>query len=121
MIALIVYSIATFYSYFPNLISYTNELLLNKTKVYKTIASSNIDFGQGGLYIAAYLERNPQVKWAPLKPATGEFVIGINEYLDLRGTGNYAWLRNFEPTSQVDHCYLLFSVTADALKSAGQK
>lgn len=109
--ALVIYSLATFYYYFPNVISYTNELLWNKTKVYKTIASSNIDFGQGKYQLNNFLLKNPDVKVAPPEPAAGRFVLGINEYLDLRAAGNYAWLRKFEPVSQVDHCYLLFSIT----------
>jgi 4-amino-4-deoxy-L-arabinose transferase-like glycosyltransferase len=115
---ILVYSVATFYSYFPNVISYTNELLWNKTMVYKTLASSNIDFGQGRHLLDKFLAKNPGVTVAPLQPGSGRFVLGINEYLDLRATGNYAWLRNFEPVSHIDHCYLLFEITPDDLNKA---
>jgi len=118
---IVLYSISTFYYYFPNLVSYTNELLWNKTNVYKTIASSNIDYGQCSLFAEEYLRRNPGVQWAPLQPAAGKFIIGINNYLDLRGSGEYAWLRNFKPEQQVDHCYLFFNVTEEALKAKGLK
>lgn len=119
--AIALYCIGTFYYYFPNLVSYTNELLWNKTNVYKTIASSNIDYGQCDFFAEEYLRRNSGVQWAPLQPAAGRFIIGINNYLDLRDTGNYAWLRNFKPEQQVDHCYLFFTVTEEALKAKGLK
>lgn len=118
---IVLYSICTFYYYFPNLVSYTNELLWNKTKVYKTIASSNIDYGQCSFFAEGYLRRNPGVQWAPLQPAAGKFIVSINNYLDLRGTGEYAWLRNFKPERQIDHCYLFFAVTEEALKAKGLK
>ncbi|PZR25631.1 MAG: hypothetical protein DI535_17590 [Citrobacter freundii] len=119
--AVVIYSIATFYYYFPNMISYTNELLWNKTKVYKTIASSNIDFGQGKYHLNHFLLKNPDVRIAPLEPAAGRFILGINEYLDLRATGNYAWLRKFAPVSQVDHCYLLFLLTPGDINALQSK
>jgi 4-amino-4-deoxy-L-arabinose transferase-like glycosyltransferase len=116
---MVTYSVITFYAYFPNLIAYTNELLWNKTKVYKTIASSNIDFGQGGKMIRSFLKDNPGVSFAPLIPESGKFVLAINDYLDLYGTGRYEWLRNFEPQKHVSHCYLYFDITSDALNRKG--
>ena len=43
---MVLYSLATFYFYFPNLLSYTNELIWNKKNAYKVLASTNIDHGQ---------------------------------------------------------------------------
>ena len=119
--SMLLYSMISFYYYFPNLVSYTNELLWNKTNVYKTIASSNIDYGQCYLFAEKYLRHNRDIQWAPLHPAAGKFIIGINAYLDLAGSGDYAWLRNFKPATEVDHCYLLFIVTEEALSAKGLK
>ncbi len=114
---LILYSLITFYSYFPNLLSYTNELIWGKKDAYKILASTNIDHGQCGYSLKKYLNSHPEVKLPTNKPEEGVFIIGINNYLDLKGTGQYRWLQNFEPYEHVNHCYLLFKVTdADLLQ-----
>jgi hypothetical protein len=46
-VILTVYSLVGFYFYFPNLISYTNEFIVNKTNAYKIMADCSIDYGQG--------------------------------------------------------------------------
>jgi len=114
---LLLYSLATFYFYFPNLLAYTNELIWNKKNAYKVLASANIDHGQCNFALKRYMANHPEIKWPDLSPAPGYFILGINDYLDLKGTGTYAWLKNFEPYDHVDHCYLLFKVNeADLLQ-----
>lgn len=108
---LMIYSIATFYLYFPNLLSYTNELIWNKTKAYKVLASTNIDHGQGGIAMKKYLAKHPNIKWPAALPEAGEFIVGINDYLDLKEKKEHEWIRNFEPYDHVNHCYLLFRIT----------
>lgn len=116
---LIIYSVATFYFYFPNLISYTNEMIIDKKNTYKVFADSNLDFGQGWFTIEQYLKKHPDVKMASTEPAEGKFVLGINDYLDLNQTGNHAWLSMFKPTSHIDFCFLYFDISAEDLKSKG--
>jgi hypothetical protein len=107
---LMIYSIATFYFYFPNLLSYTNELIWNKTKAYKVLASTNIDHGQGGIAMKKYLAKHPNIKWPAALPEAGEFIVGINNYLDLKEKKEHEWIRDFEPFDHVNHCYLLFRI-----------
>ncbi len=111
IIAAIIYSMATFYYYFPNLISYTNELILPKKKAYTVIASSNIDYGQCKDSYTKYLIEHPDVTVPGEMPTAGNYIIGINYYLDLEGKGKYAWLMNFKPYGHVNHCLLLVRVT----------
>jgi hypothetical protein len=108
--AVLLYSVATFYYYFPNLLSYTNELIWNKTNAYKILASSNIDHGQCGYAMENFLKAHPTVKW-PGTPEVGEFIVGINDYLDLKQKKEHTWLNNFQPYDHVNHCYLLFRIT----------
>lgn len=108
---IVLYSLMTFYFYFPNLISYTNEMIWDKKYAYKVLASSNIDHGQCNIALNKYLANHAEVKWPGSIPQPGNFILGINEYLDLKGTGKYTWLRNFKPYDHLDHCYLLFRVT----------
>jgi hypothetical protein len=116
-VVLVVYSAGSFYFYFPNLLAYTNEMLWNKTKVYKTIASANIDMGQAGYSLQKHLQLHPETGIPGDEPAPGEYIFGINEYLDLKQTGRAAWLRKFEPYSHVNHCYLLFHITRQDLET----
>jgi hypothetical protein len=111
----LIYSLGTFYFYFPNLLSYTNELIWDKKNAYKVLASTNIDHGQCNIALNKFLENHTEVKWPGSAPQAGDFILGINDYLDLKGTGKYAWLKNFEPKDHVDHCYLLFTVTENDL------
>lgn len=112
---LIIYSVATFYYYFPNLLSYTNEFIATKKYAYKTFADSNLDFGQGWFTIEQYLKNHPDTKLAGTEPAAGKFVLGINDYLDLNQTGEYSWLSKFNPDAHVDHCFLLFKIRTEDL------
>jgi hypothetical protein len=114
-IILVLYSLATFYFYFPNLISYTNELIWEKKNAYKVLASSNIDYYQSVRSLVKYLDKHREVKIAGDSAQAGTFVLGINDYLDLKGTGQFAWLRNFEPVGHINHCYLLFHLSEDDL------
>ena len=107
---IVLYTLATFYFYFPNLLSYTNELIWNKKNAYKVLASTNIDHGQSYYSLTNYLAHHKEVKWPGPSAEAGQFILGINDYLDLKMTGKYAWLRDFEPVDHVDHCYLLFRV-----------
>ncbi len=113
--AIVVYAVATYYFYYPNLISYTNEFIADKKNAYKVFADSNLDFGQGEVIIKEYLEKNRDVKLADTVAAEGKFVLGINDYLDLNRTGRYAWLSKQKPVSHINFCFLLFSIRQEDL------
>ena len=106
----IAYSLITYYYFFPNLISYSNELIPVKKNAYKIMADSNIDFGQGWITLRKYLDEHPDTHIIPAEPKAGKFVIGINDYLDLKGDHRYSWIYDVKPDGQIDHCFLLFNV-----------
>jgi len=112
----VLYTICSFYFFYPNLISYSNELITDKKKAYQIMSDSNIDYGQGNFAIEKYLQKNKDVKIVDTIPQAGRFVIGVNDFLDIYGTGKFGWLQGFEPVAHVDHCYLLFNVTEANLK-----
>jgi hypothetical protein len=105
---LVLYSLVTYYIFFPNLISYSNELIPVKKNAYKVMADSNLDYGQGHIVARKYLEKHPDVKVADTIPAKGKFILGVNDYLDLKDDHKYSWLRNFKPAGNINHCWLLF-------------
>ena len=105
---LVIYSVVSFCVFFPNLISYTNELIPDKKTAYKIMADSNIDFGQGEFALAKYLKKHPGTKRAGAEPGLGKFVISINDYVDLNNTNKYNWLKEYKPVGHVNFCFLLF-------------
>ena len=116
LIATVVYNMFTFYLFFPNLISYTNELIMPKKNAYRFIASSNIDYGQCKHCYEKYPQNHPEVSVPSEIPSAGNFIIGINYYLDLEGNGKYKWLQRFKPYDHVNHCLLLIKVSDDDIK-----
>ena len=104
---LTVYSLATYYYFYPNLISYSNELIPVKKNAYKVMADSNLDFGQGWVSLKKYLAEHPDVHIVPADFKPGKFVIGVNDYLDLKGDHRYSWVYDIVPEGQIDHCFLL--------------
>lgn len=112
----IVYSLTTYYFFYPNLISYSNELIPIKKDAYKVMADSNLDFGQGWYALNKYLDAHPDVRLMGGTPEEGKFVIGVNYYLDLKGKNEFYWAHNLRPVAQINHCFLLFYVTAADIK-----
>lgn len=119
-VGVMLYSIVTFYVYYPNLISYTNELIMDKKKAYSIMADSNLDYRQGNKWLATYLNDNPDVKLPGSVPVPGKLIIGVNDYLNLDQTNRYEWLkRNFKPVGHFKHCFLLFEVGESELQEKG--
>jgi len=112
--SLVVYSLATYYYFFPNLISYSNELIPVKKNAYKIMADSNLDFGQGWYTLQQYLKSHPDIQIIGDKPQDGKFVIGVNDYLDLKNNNKYYWLYNVKPAKHIDHCFLLIQYATAA-------
>lgn len=111
LVVISVYSLASYYFFYPNLLSYSNELIMDKKNAYKVMADSNLDIGQGIYSLEKYLRSHPDVSVIPKTPQKGKFVIGINDYLNLKGNNAYSWIYPYKPISHVDHCFLLFDVT----------
>jgi hypothetical protein len=108
--AIIIYTIATYYFFFPNLISYSNELVTDKKKAYKIMADSNLDFGQGRDAVEKYFKSNPGISFPDTIPSAGKFAVGINDYLGLKQGNKYQWIGRYQPVGHINHCYLLIEV-----------
>lgn len=108
--ALTIYSIITFYYYYPNLIAYSNEFIWQKKNAYKIMADSNLDYGQGHYLAQRYISKHPDTHFADTIPAAGKQLVRVSSYLDLGNEGRYNWIKNFKPIAQVAHSYLLFDI-----------
>jgi hypothetical protein len=121
-------------SYFPHYIPYFNEIVWDRKQIYKYLADSNVDWGQGRTYLDRYLKAHPEVYakdrdtglWFIRKyrekhmeeyldtslPDSGRVIVNVNNYLGVYHPHRYKWLReNFEPIDHVAYVYLLFDVT----------
>jgi hypothetical protein len=114
---IILYFTASYYYFFPNLISYSNELVTDKKNAYRVMADSNLDFGQGRDAVQKYFENHPGVCFPDTVPAKGIFAVGINDYLNLKPGHKYEWTGRFKPFDHIYHCYLLIEVTDRDLKN----
>lgn len=120
------YLVGSVYSYHPFYLSYFNELALDRKSSYKILADSNIDWNQGRIYLAEYLEKHPGVIFEPPRPTSGKIVVGVNALTGVFIFGatksemreRYRWLReNFEPIGHIAYCYLIFDVTPERLET----
>ncbi|MEO6254655.1 MAG: glycosyltransferase family 39 protein [Ferruginibacter sp.] len=110
LIALSLWLVMSVAQYFNNYYPYTNEFIGDKKHAYTYVGASNLNFGQAGYLVAAYLQKHPGVKPAPEKPQPGKFILVVDRYLDTWNTGKYQWLRKLKPVAEVHYSYLLFDV-----------
>lgn len=117
----IVYSVSTFYYFFPNLVAYTNELVVSKKNAYKILADSNLDWGQGELFLKDYLAKNSVVKIPGAEPEAGKFIVRANDVAGLTENPAIKWLRNFTPVKEVYFSYLIYDISEEDLYAKGLK
>lgn len=110
LVFFLLYQVSSFYYFYPNLISYSNELIFPKRNAYKIMADSNLDYRQSYFFAKQYLSQHPDVRWAPPTRGEGRFIISINDFLDLDNHHSYDWLQPYQPIGQVAHSYLLFDI-----------
>lgn len=110
--------------FLPNLVGYTNELVWNKTKAYKIIRDSSLDYGQAEPWLRSFLKEHTEYKIPTNIPDTGRFAISVgNLFTDNEKEGslkNIAWLRNhFEPTTHYRFSIMLYDISKADLKTKG--
>jgi hypothetical protein len=125
-LALAGYLLLSVLSYFPYYITYFNELVWDKTKTYKYLSDSNLDYGQDRYQLEAYLANHPEALTEVEKPQAGHFVISANLLTGVALGINsdpqqYAWLReNFEPNATLANYYFIFDISPDELENLCQ-
>lgn len=111
--------------YFPHFLPYTNELIPDKKMAYQKLADSNICYGEGGKYLAHYLDLHPGAQYLPPKIASGQIIMEVNEMLNLNiaTMHKFDWVRALTPVDHIHSQYLIFEVSpaqADSLKKVHQ-
>jgi hypothetical protein len=110
---LVVYLMVSVLSYFPYYIPYFNELIWDKTQTYKYLSDSNLDWGQGQIYLDEYLSEHPNAIYAPDHVQAGMLVVGGSDLVGiLEDPDKYAWLRDhFEPVDTVAYTYFVYQIS----------
>ena len=75
------------------------------------MADSNLDYGQGWYALEKYMKKHPDVAIIDSSDNQSKFVIGVNDYLDLKMDHKFPKVYNYKPTGQINHCFLLFDLT----------
>jgi 4-amino-4-deoxy-L-arabinose transferase-like glycosyltransferase len=109
-----VYLMVSVFSYFPNYLSYFNEIVFDRTQAYRYLADSNIDWGQNKAELAKFLSQHPDYQYMPTAPVAGTIVVGVNELVGVVGKPeDYQWLRdNFKPDRTFLNSYLIYDISA---------
>jgi len=117
LVVLGLYLISSVISYYPNYISYFNEIVWDRKMAYKYLADSNLDWGQDAFILKGYRAEHPGVHKAPETPVllteTTRYYLDVNQLVGVtRDPETYKWLRdNFEPVDMIAPSYLLFEIT----------
>ncbi len=113
------YTFVSIAFYYPYIIAYTNEFIVNKATAYRKISDSSINYGQSDSSINKFLAENPTYQKASQIPKAGKFIVGMNQvcdtYLPLQNP--YAWYNQLEPTGHFKYVFILYEVKADDLRS----
>jgi hypothetical protein len=108
------YLLVSTFSYYPNFLTYFNEIVWDRKTAYKYLADSNLDWEQGKLYLREYLTEHPQTDYAPLSIKPGTIVVSVNDLVGVTAApAQYKWLReNFEPDDTIANEYLIYHISA---------
>ena len=112
-VTLVVCLAASVLSYFPYYIPYFNEIVWDKTQTYKYLSDSNLDWGQGQIYLDDYLSEHPDAVYSPDHIQAGTLVVGGSDLVGiLENPNKYAWLRDhFEPVDTVAYTYFVYKIS----------
>ena len=119
--AAIIFSFISVAGYYPDLIPFTNEFVINKKEVYKKIYDSSIDYGQADSTIPGFLEQHPEYKMASSKPGTGKYIVLMGEVMDynVRDKPVHPWYQKMKADSLMKHVILLYDIKEENLREAG--
>ncbi len=110
---LVVFMLYSVVRYYPDLIPYTNELVANKTTVYKKMMDSSIDYGQSDSTATEFLKLNKDYSIPTSTPTKGKFILSMHQYIEQykQGDTSLHWLlKKHKPIELLKHVYWLYEV-----------
>ena len=111
LVLLLAWLCASTMSYFPHMIPYMNEWVVDRKMSYKLLADSNIDWGQNQYLVDEFLIKNPDVKLNPEEPTSGRVLVSINRMVGVHPwRPQIGWLLKYRPVGHVGYGHLLYIV-----------
>jgi 4-amino-4-deoxy-L-arabinose transferase-like glycosyltransferase len=104
------YLVLSVASYFPHMIPYTNELILDKSQVFRYFADSNLSWGQSDQLVSDYLAKNPSVKLNPTSFQTGKILAEANRLVGIPGPPDCRWLLQYRPIGHVGYSHMIYEI-----------
>jgi len=100
-------------SYHPHYICYFNEFVWDRTKAYRVLLDSNLNWNQNDGYVRQYLDDHPDARTQAPRPADGHYLIDTNLVGGLNGgLDTYRWLRTqHEPVGHVAYTHLIYRIS----------
>jgi hypothetical protein len=117
LVALLLWLAVSMASYYPHMIPYMNEWVIDRRLAYLKLADSNLDWGQDWNIVCQFLKNNPDVISSPRIPVAGRILVGVNQFVGIGALKNepdsLLWLRSrYKPVAQIGYGHLLFDVPA---------
>jgi 4-amino-4-deoxy-L-arabinose transferase-like glycosyltransferase len=123
--ALVLWLGASVASYYPHMIPYMNEWVLDRKMAYKIVADSNLDWKQNAGEVGDFLKNNPDVRSNPTTPVAGRILVDANLLVGVprHAPDQMFWLRSrYKPVAHVGYADFLFVVPeSDLPNDAGHK
>jgi hypothetical protein len=103
-------------SYYPHLIPYMNEWVIDRRLAYRILGDSNLSYGQNADLVQDFLKRNPDVILNPETPTCGRVLIDTNRLLGIspRDKEPLSWALRYHPMAHVGYAHLLYFIPADS-------
>jgi len=98
-------------SYHPHYLPYFNELVWDRTRAYRVLLDSNLDWGQDAHRVEAYLHLHPDTETDARYPFDGRYIVSANQVGGLFGEDHYTWLQDHEPVDHVGYSHLVYEIT----------
>ena len=109
---LIIYAFISASSFFPDIMSYTNEIVMDKTKIYQYTAEFNYRYSDTAIDTKPFRDANPEYSIAPYKMQKGKFIVPgafvFNTTYEINA--NYKWLQQFKPVGHYRYVFLLYNI-----------
>lgn len=109
-------------SYWPNMLSYTNELIWHKEQVYEKLYDSSVSYCQAEAFLQTFLQKHPEYKRPGTTPAAGKFAVELEAVANPLNARGLQWLLQLKkPSGHYMHVVLLYEVTEADLQKARSK
>ncbi len=113
---LLSYMLVSVAFYFPHLLSYTNELIIDKSMAFHKLKDGSIDYGQNTASYEKFVRSNrPEYQVPPTSPAPGKFIVKASQLMKLKTLPDHSWLINIKPVGHYQFSMFLFNVTEEDL------